>query len=263
MSAPPASRALLEAPPLLDAAIAELSLANRSPWRPGRRDAWWWLALPLAIAVALVAIYAVAPDFYGDWVLPEGYGFLEVTQFLECMAGFGICLWILERRVVKGWPLLWRIVLLLAVVCLYIGGEEMSWGQHWFGWGTPEVWGGINRQDETNLHNTNYVFNQLPQLILEIGIAIGGIILPLLHRVLGRFQAWFLNLFAGPLELLPVALLVFSIKGLSTLQKKGIAVDLLQRPSEAMELYYYMFILFYLVVLARRIMLLDSIETSA
>ncbi len=37
----------------------------------------------------------------------------------------------------------------------FAGGEEMSWGQHLFGWGTPEWLGEVNGQNETNLHNIN------------------------------------------------------------------------------------------------------------
>jgi hypothetical protein len=32
-------------------------------------------------------------------------------------------------------------------------GEEISWGQRIFGWGTPEFLGELNAQNETNLHN--------------------------------------------------------------------------------------------------------------
>lgn len=232
-------------------------------WMPGWRSAWWWLLLPLAFLAFIFGSYAADPEFYRAHVLPEGYGVLELTQFLECLAGFLICLWLLTLPVAKEWPVLRRMLMLFAIACLYIGGEEMSWGQHFFHWGTPDYWGGINRQDETNLHNTNYVFNQLPQLILEIGIAVGGILLPILGRLLGGFKDWFLTLFVPSLTLLPVAVIVFSIKSLSSLRKIDVGRSLLERPSEAMELFYYMFILFYLVILARRIMLLDSLSKPA
>ena len=44
------------------------------------------------------------------------------------------------------------IVVLMAVVAFFIMMEEASWGQHWFGWGTPAVFD-RNLQNETNLHN--------------------------------------------------------------------------------------------------------------
>ena len=51
--------------------------------------------------------------------------------------------------------------------CLYIAGEEMSWGQHFFHWNTPEYWAEVNRQEETNLHNTYAIFEKTPRSILE------------------------------------------------------------------------------------------------
>ena len=46
--------------------------------------------------------------------------------------------------------------------------EEISWGQHFFGWRTPEFFSEINHQNETNLHNTSSVFNELPRNLLLI-----------------------------------------------------------------------------------------------
>lgn len=40
----------------------------------------------------------------------------------------------------------------MAVTTILILGEEMSWGQHMFGWSTPEQFAG-NVQNETNIHN--------------------------------------------------------------------------------------------------------------
>jgi hypothetical protein len=41
----------------------------------------------------------------------------------------------------------------LAALLFVCAGEEMSWGQRVFGWGTPEKWSAMNAQAETNLHN--------------------------------------------------------------------------------------------------------------
>jgi hypothetical protein len=62
-----------------------------------------------------------------------------------------------------------------ALSCLYIAGEEASWGQHFFHWNTPDYWAMINRQEETNLHNTYAIFEKTPRSILEVGIFVGGL----------------------------------------------------------------------------------------
>ncbi len=45
------------------------------------------------------------------------------------------------------------MLLALAAALFLAAGEEVSWGQRLFGWGTPESISAINAQDETTLHN--------------------------------------------------------------------------------------------------------------
>jgi hypothetical protein len=40
-----------------------------------------------------------------------------------------------------------------AAACLFIAGEEISWGQWLFHWETPAAMAAVNLQQETNLHN--------------------------------------------------------------------------------------------------------------
>ncbi len=61
----------------------------------------------------------------------------------------------------------------------YFALEEISYGQHMFGWGTAETWKELNDQDETNLHNVHSLFDQVPRALLSLGILIGGVLLPL------------------------------------------------------------------------------------
>lgn len=42
---------------------------------------------------------------------------------------------------------------LMAAACLFIAGEELSWGQWLFHWETPAQLASVNLQQETNLHN--------------------------------------------------------------------------------------------------------------
>lgn len=52
----------------------------------------------------------------------------------------------------------------LAIVCILLMLEEISWGQRIFGWETPEEISELNVQRETNLHNMFVGFNQLIRL---------------------------------------------------------------------------------------------------
>lgn len=41
----------------------------------------------------------------------------------------------------------------IAAILFFAVGEELSWGQHFFGWGVSEEWAAINAQNESTLHN--------------------------------------------------------------------------------------------------------------
>lgn len=185
--------------------------------------------------------------------MPEGYGALELSHFFLPLAGFFVALSLFSLPVVKLWSLLRAAVAFFAFTCFYIAGEEHSWGQWFFYWDTPRFWGALNRQNETNLHNTSYFFNQLPQGILQIAIVIGGIILPLSARA-RQWVAGFpiIVILTPPFAIVPVALTAMAFKALVTLDKHGM-LNVLARPSEAAETFYYMFILFYLIIMRRQL----------
>lgn len=64
--------------------------------------------------------------------------------FLIAVRKFGDCF---DSRMAK-WP-----SLILGFLLLVGAGEEISWGQHWLGFSTPEFIKGINAQREFNVHN--------------------------------------------------------------------------------------------------------------
>ena len=60
-----------------------------------------------------------------------------------------------------------KIFILLKVIALiYYLGEEISWGQHFFKWNTPEIFNELNNQNETNLHNISNILDQLPRSLV-------------------------------------------------------------------------------------------------
>lgn len=56
----------------------------------------------------------------------------------------------------RGWllPLAYGVLALFFFVAF---GEELSWGQHYFGFATPEQLEGLNQQKELNLHNLSFI----------------------------------------------------------------------------------------------------------
>ena len=136
-----------------------------------------------------------------------------------------------------------------ALGCLYVLLEEISYGQHFFNWDTPEYWKRLNDQGETNFHNTSSWLDQKPRLLLEIGIIVGGIIIPVFDRI-RSISISVLHKFRPVLpdtSLFLTALLAI----LPRLYERIIDVagidngNLFVRTSEVQELYFYYFLLLY------------------
>ncbi len=140
---------------------------------------------------------------------------------------------------------------LAALCCLYVAGEEVSWGQHILNWGTPESWQSVNDQGETNLHNTSSWLDQKPRLILLIGIIIGGLIIPFIQEKRLRFIPDKFKILYSPKDLWFVALCVVVPQ---IIEKTGeaLGVQLFVRFSEIQELYMFYFVLLYLIAVQKR-----------
>jgi hypothetical protein len=250
-------------------ARAELPLPDpkipHGPYRPftcdpGWTEAWWWLGIPLLVAVLAVGTYQLAPHFYLRYMLPEGYGLIEVSHFFIPLFGLFIAASLLLLPFVRARPAVFSVALIAALSCLYVAGEEMSWGQHFFHWNTPEYWAMVNRQEETNLHNTYAIFEKTPRSILELGIFIGGLIVPIAAMFYPWLRACRASLFLPADALVPTALGAFAFKLLDRLQQGGYVDTILKRPNETIETYLYLFILAYLIVYARRLKALAMAE---
>ncbi|MGH6832718.1 MAG: hypothetical protein ACRECM_06825, partial [Methyloceanibacter sp.] len=227
---------------------------------PGWSEAWWWLGVPLLVAVFTVGSYQLATDWYMRYVLPEGYGLLEVSHFVIPLFGLFIAASLLLLPFVRARPLVFTVAFFGALSCLYIAGEEMSWGQHFFHWNTPEYWAMVNRQQETNLHKTYAIFEKTPRSLLEAGIFVGGLGVPLAAIFYPWLRACRASLFLPAAALVPAALGALIFKVIDRLQQGGHVATILQRPSETIETYLYFFILAYLIVYARRLKELEVAE---
>lgn len=240
-----------------------IGLAKRecvNSWRPTRDEAWWWLWIPFVYAASIIAIYHIESDLYYSWILPEGFGVLEYSQFLLATSGLVVATRLYLRPYVRAWPLIKWSVLVFALCCFYIAGEEQSWGQHFFGWSTPESWSRLNKQNETNLHNAFNLANYLPSAALELGVAVGGIIMPIYQYLVGSFTHGLLELFAPPSELMPTALCAAGFKYAKVAGPDDVSPLLVPIPNEAVETFLYLFMFYYLVVFARRVSAMERVS---
>ena len=147
----------------------------------GRADIAW-LLFGLAACAILYAVF-VFGTVDDPTLLRDGEaGVLENLQaaiLLVCLIIAGR-LWRWSAGGLKVW------LGLIAVALFLILGEEISWGQHVFGWSTPGWFARHNVQDETNLHNSSWLLNQLPRNVLRAAILLGGGIYPLARRFVPR-----------------------------------------------------------------------------
>lgn len=118
----------------------------------------------------------------------EGSGWIENLTVLWLVIGvvWGIYLLIAYWNRFR-FPLLRLGVIVWILGCIYFAGEEISWGQWYFQWKTPETLKEINYQKETNLHNINSWFNEKPRTLVEFWMIFAGLVVPVLRKM-GRMH---------------------------------------------------------------------------
>jgi hypothetical protein len=139
--------------------------------------------LPLSVPLLPLAWYAITGSYS---VFKSESGFIENQTVVFLVLAIGVCIASLlraKRLELSGFLNAWLFLLIMGAT--YFALEEISYGQHMFGWSTAETWKQLNDQDETNLHNVTALFDQVPRALLSLGILIGGVILPLYRHFRG------------------------------------------------------------------------------
>ena len=174
----------------------------------------------------------------------------------------GILFGLLALRQAANLPAKWLTGWLVLIIAgsFYFGGEEASWGQHWFGWATPGAVSALNDQGETNLHNTSSWLDQKPRLFLEMGVLAGGLLYPLVLRLRRQERPSDprdIHYWLWPTkQLLPTALLATAINLPQRLEKFvgwPIPYPLDIRVSETQEFYFALFLALYLWSFKKRL----------
>ncbi len=154
-----------------DSAAQESAAAPRDPLR----RAPLYLLGGLVVIGALLAPY---PQLLLLWFGSE-WGVVETLTFALALVGAGLGLQLFIRRNSLPAPmLLGAWFALIAIGLVLFAGEEISWGQHWLGFASPEMFARNNLQHETNLHNMSLATERLPKLALNLVVLIGGLIWP-------------------------------------------------------------------------------------
>ena len=214
---------------------------------PSPISPWVRWVIPALLMVFCLASEVVVPNERKPAFFSEGgpvEGFQEVILIVALIAACGV-LW----RVKTLWLRVWFGI--ATVATFFVLGEEISWGQTLFNWATPELWGTINDQNETNLHNTSAWLDQKPKILLQIGVLIGGLIIPaLLKWKPSALPVRYVSIYPSA-QVSIVAGFGFAVKLADTIQDR-IDQQLFWRASEVLEIYIYYFVMIYLVEMWKR-----------
>lgn len=153
------------------------------------KNAGFYIVLPISLLVLPYVFHAAfdgAPFYFNK----ESGAVENITAILLAVALIVTIRALLQLRSASDTPQFRKFATVWLVLhtlgCVYFLGEEISWGQHLFNWSTPDAWLEINDQDETNLHNTSALFDQVPRTLLTLGIIIGGFFAPIIGRLVSR-----------------------------------------------------------------------------
>jgi tetratricopeptide repeat protein len=170
------------------------------------------LITAIVIFVALVGGYAVAAIYYPMayiWATYEDL-FGEWTQFWLFVVTFLVSVRILFSRT------RYRVTFaLLAISCLYVSLEEISWGQRIFNFDSPDFFKQHNLQSETNLHNFltgpfSTTLKATLTYVLAGGMIAYGLVYPMMLSRRWRLAVW---LDARGIASPPVASIPFLLVG--------------------------------------------------
>lgn len=185
----------------LSGRIMEFVTATAQAWQLSL----WIVFLILLIPVFVMLIGASSALFGKDvYLLVTGEdGIAENFQVLVYIVTFILAL----TATLRYWQAKERFIALLYIILcvglIFLTGEEISWGQRIFGWGTTGIFAEINQQQETNLHNIKGVHDLFKWIQLLVGAY--GVFLPLIVKRWAVFPL-FRNLLAAitpPAVLIP------------------------------------------------------------
>lgn len=170
-----------------------------------------WRRLIVANLVPLAVLLVAA---IGNRRCPDRYFMaLQEDRFAEWLtfwsfAAAGVCFGVAALRCWRHQSRSVFFLIGLALFCLFVAGEEISWGQRVLGFGSPEYFLEQNFQQEVNVHNImpkGFRKWSLKLLILGFGVLLPSMVL--IAPVWNRLERW--GVLLPPWEIIPSFLAMF------------------------------------------------------
>lgn len=187
--------------------LGDRVMAEAHAWRVSPAVALWLLIVPIAGAL-IVALSRVRLSLY-DFITAED-SLLEWTQFVLYLCASIFALLVARLLAQEGNRTPAIAYGLLGVASFVVAGEEISWGQRVFGFGTPEGLAEVNRQGETTVHNIGIVQNTFHGIQLLGGLY--GSVGAWLIRRRRTERTQLVDLFVPPLFLAALFLVPFGYR---------------------------------------------------
>ncbi len=124
-------------------------------------------------------------DLLYCWLVWSEFGVIELLTVMFALTAFVCGMNVVRRADAFEYRWLKWYFFLGATACFILLGEELSWGQHFFGWTTPEYWRALNTQQETNLHNAWPVTIYYAHKLARYAIVLGCLMLPVVSLACG------------------------------------------------------------------------------
>jgi hypothetical protein len=216
-----------------------------------------FVVLPLLSFAAYLATHRPMTDTVWDAIYSE-QGFFELAT-AGCFAAAGCVMFALWVGSAGRAPAVYRVFFIVfSLGAWFVALEEISYGQHIFGWQTPQSLLAVNAKAELNIHNISD--NLLSQALRGAGnlvFPIGLLVVPLFVRWRrgGAMRPGSWPYFTLPgAELATLVLIAQSItaidKGFKAINDHGLFI----RPGEVQEFYWSLAVVAYAAILSRRVM---------
>ena len=153
-------------------------------------------SLPILLMLLILTIKVILGHDSREYIMmnTEG-GLIEYGTSLAYILAFAFSIPIAKyflNQKQKWWGILYY---LFAFVLLFIGLEEISWGQRFFGWQTPDFFLTNSSQTDTTLHNLEWFSHHLHNIYILIGFvgSFGWLIISKNSLIRYFIPSWFIS----------------------------------------------------------------------
>lgn len=174
-----------------------------------------WFGFALFTVVAFIFMFLLNENVYISLLAKEDGLGENLTAFIYAIAGV-ILIYNSIKKIKLGNSIQFEALqILLGLFFVFVAGEEISWGQRIFNFGTPAIMSNSNLQGEFNLHNISIfdhnssIFDQ--HRALNLFVLINGFFLPIVYLLSTKIRN-ILNRINFPI--VPISCLPFFFLGL-------------------------------------------------